>query len=177
MLFAFAAATTAAAAALATTTTTTTTTTAAPAMYLGAAASATMYLGAATAAAGMAHAPGSALAAAGMSSAPIMPAVPAAPAKTDAPAIVAPIPARPIPTIFVPAIIVTEPDELHALDHIQAVGRRSDRSGRDDRGRADARAHDRCAGKEYGCGRNGDHESTLDDLPEFGLRTCLFLPL
>ena len=35
-------------------------------------------------------------------------------------------------------MIVTEPDQLHALDHIQGVGRSADRSESDDRGRADA---------------------------------------
>jgi hypothetical protein len=102
---------------------------------------------------------------AGMSAMPMMPAVTAAPADAGRKVLAAPVPARPVPTVVIPAIIVTEPDELRALDHIQAVGRSVNCSRRNHRGRVDVDADDRCAGNENGGGRNGNSESTHDDLP------------
>jgi hypothetical protein len=104
---------------------------------------------------------------AGMSAMPMMPAVAAAPANAGRKVLAAPVPARPVPTVVIPAIIVTEPDELRALDHIQAVGRSANCSRRNHRGRVDVGADDRCAGNENGGGRNGNSESTHDDLPVF----------
>jgi hypothetical protein len=63
--------------------------------------------------------------------------------------------------------MATEPNELRALDHIQAVGRCANRSGRDHRGRAEAGARYRCAGYENGCGRDRDHKSTHNDPARF----------
>jgi hypothetical protein len=99
---------------------------------------------------------------AGMSPTPMMPAVAAAPAKAGNEVSAAPVPAGAVPTVVVPAIILTEPDELRALDYIQARGRTANCSGCDHRRRTGA--HDRSAGNEDGCGRNGNGESTHDDL-------------
>jgi hypothetical protein len=63
-----------------------------------------------------------------MSSTPMMPAVAAAPADARSEVLVAPVPAGAVPTVVIPAVIVTEPNELRALDYIQAVGRASNRS-------------------------------------------------
>ena len=65
----------------------------------------------------------------GVSAAPMMPAVAAAPADARSEVLVAPVPAGAVPTVVVPAIIAAEPDELRALDHIQAVGRAAKRCG------------------------------------------------
>ena len=100
--------------------------------------------------------------AAGMSPTPMMPAVAAAPAEARNEVLAAPVPAGAVPTVVVPAIILTEPDELRALDYIQAVGRTANCSGCAHRRRTGA--HDRSAGNEDGCGRNGNGESTHGDL-------------
>ena len=63
-----------------------------------------------------------------MSSTPMMPAVATAPTDAGSEVLVAPVSAGPVPTIVIPAVIVTEPDELRALDYIQPVGRTSNRS-------------------------------------------------
>jgi hypothetical protein len=66
--------------------------------------------------------------------------------------------------------MATEPNELRALDHIQAIGRCANRSRRDHRGRVEA--HYRRARKENGCGRDRDHEFTHGDLVKFD-RECI----
>ncbi len=109
----------------------------------------------------------SAMTAAGMSAMPVMPAVAAAPADAGREILTAPVPAWAVPTVVIPTIMATEPDELRALDHVQAVGRIANRSGPNHRGCTDAGAHDRCAGNENGRGRNGNGESTHDGLPVF----------
>jgi len=80
-----------------------------------------------------------------MSAAPSVPAVAATPTQTTTKHVAAPIPARPLPSVVVPAILATEPNELGALDHIEAVGRSAKRFGCDDRRRAEAGAHYRYA--------------------------------
>ena len=100
---------------------------------------------------------------AGVSATPMMPAVAAAPADAANEVLAAPVPPGAVPTVVVPAIIATEPDELRALDYIQALGRTANCSGCDHRRRTGA--HDRSAGNEDGCGRNGNGESTHGDLP------------
>ncbi len=100
-----------------------------------------------------------------MSPTPMMPAVAATPTDAGVEVLVAPVPAGAVPPVVVPTVIVTEPDELRALDHIQVVGRPAKRFGRGYWGCADARAHERCAGNEDGCGRNRNSESTHNDLP------------
>jgi hypothetical protein len=94
----------------------------------------------------------------GMTTSPMMPAVAAAPADAGGSVLVTPVPAGAVPTVVVPAIIVTKPNELRALDDIQAIGRTANRS------RCDhcAGAHDRCADDENGCGRNGNSQSSHD---------------
>jgi hypothetical protein len=99
-----------------------------------------------------------AMAATGVSAAPAVPTVAAAPADARRQVLAAPVPAWAVPTVVVPAVIVTEPDELRALDHLQAVGRTANCSGRDHRRRAGA--HDRRAGNEHRCGRDGNNQST-----------------
>src|SRR5664280_422520 len=47
---------------------------------------------------------------------PAMPAVAAAPAKTRAPRVVAPVPARALPAVIVPAVIAAKEEELRLLD-------------------------------------------------------------
>jgi len=94
-----------------------------------------------------------------------VPAVTTAPADAVNAVLVAPVPARAVPTVVVPAIIMTEPDKRCALDDIQAVSRVANCCGRDHRGCADA--YHRCAGNEYGCGCNANGKSLHDDLPAF----------
>ena len=105
--------------------------------------------------------------AAGMSATPMMPAVAAAPADAGREVLTAPVPARPVPTVVIPAIIVPKPDELRAFDHVQAVGRTANCSRRNHRSRADASAHDRCAGDENGCRHDGNSELGMNVLPVF----------
>jgi hypothetical protein len=116
--------------------------------------------------------------AAGMSAMPVTPAVAAAPADAGREILTAPVPAWAVPTVVIPAIMATEPNELRALDHIQAIGCCADRSRRDHRGRVEA--HYRRARKENGCGRDRDHEFTHGDLVNFDLerqrRAGLFVP-
>jgi hypothetical protein len=102
---------------------------------------------------------------AGMSAMPMMPAVAAAPADAGRKVLAAPVPAWAVPTVVIPAIIVTEPDELRALDHVQAVGCSANCSRRNHRDRADAGADDRCARNENGCRRNGNSESMHERPP------------
>jgi hypothetical protein len=78
----------------------------------------------------------------GVAPVPMMPAVTAAPADAGSKVLAAPVPAWAVPTIVIPAIIVTEPDELRALDYIQAVGHTANRSRCNHRSRANTGAHD-----------------------------------
>jgi len=95
-----------------------------------------------------------------MSAAPSVPAVAATPTQTTTKRVAAPIPARPLPSVVVPAILATEPNELGALDHIQAVGGSAERCGCDHRRRAEAVAHYRYAANENCCRPERDHKST-----------------
>jgi hypothetical protein len=54
----------------------------------------------------------------GVAPVPMMPAVTAAPADAGSKVLAAPVPAWAVPTVVIPAIIVTEPNELRALDYI-----------------------------------------------------------
>jgi hypothetical protein len=105
----------------------------------------------------------SAMTAAGMSAMPVMPAVATAPADAGREILTAPVPAWAVPTVVIPTIMATEPDELCALDHVQVVGRIANRSGPNHRGCTDAGAHDRCTDNENG-GGNDSSKSTHDDL-------------
>ncbi len=102
----------------------------------------------------------------GMSAMPMMPAVAAAPADAGSTVLAAPVPAWAIPPVVVPAIMVTEPDELRTLDHVQAIGRVANYCGRDHRGRVDAGAYEWYAGNECRCSRDRSR-FTHDDLRAF----------
>ena len=56
---------------------------------------------------------------------PAMPAVAAAPAITRAPRVVAPVPARALPAVIVPAVIVAKEEELRLLDRKDLRRRKS----------------------------------------------------
>jgi hypothetical protein len=107
---------------------------------------------------------------AGMAAMPAVPAVAATPAQTATRFIAAPIPARPTPTAVIPAIMATEPNELRALDHIQAVGRGANRSWRDHRGRIEA--HYRCTSKKNSCSRDRDHKFPHRTSQSLSLSLC-----
>jgi hypothetical protein len=92
-----------------------------------------------------------------------MPAVAAAPTDAGSEILVTPVPAGAVPTVVIPAVIVTEPDELRALDYIQTVGRTSNCSRY--RGCTDAGPHDRLTANEDGGDRNRHSESMHDDFP------------
>ncbi len=113
-----------------------------------------------------------------MSAAPTVPAVAAAPTQTTTERVAAPIPARPPPSVVVPAILATEPNELGAFDDIQAVGRSTKRFRRDDWRRASA--HNRYAANENCCRPESNREFTHDvpvSLKSEGKRRAgLFVP-
>lgn len=98
-----------------------------------------------------------------MSSTPMMPTIAAAPTDAGSEVLVAPVPAGAVPTVVIPAVIVTEPDELRALNYIQAIGRSSNRSSH--RGCTDTGPHDRRTANEDGCGRNRHSEPMHNDFP------------
>jgi hypothetical protein len=54
----------------------------------------------------------------GVSAAPAVPAVAAAPPHAANEVLAAPVPPGAVPTVVVPAIVPTKPDELRALDYI-----------------------------------------------------------
>lgn len=102
-----------------------------------------------------------------MTAVPTVPAIAAAPADARSEVLAAPVPAWSVPAIVIPAIIAAEPDKLHALDYIQAVGRTSNRRGRDDRSSIDRGLHDRPANNKYGCCENGNRNSVHNDLSRY----------
>jgi hypothetical protein len=118
------------------------------------------------------------MAAAGMSAMPMMPAIAAAPADAGTEILTAPVPAWAIPAVVVPAIIATEPDELRALDHVQAVGGIADRGWCDRWSGVGAGAYYRHTGNKHGRDRKRAGDSTHDNLPklDFPIHTLRELP-
>jgi hypothetical protein len=75
-------------------------------------------------------------AAARMTAMPMMPAIAAAPTNSARLVRTAPIPARAVPTIVVPTVIMTIPNELDVFGHTQAVYRCTNCCGRAHRDRS-----------------------------------------
>jgi hypothetical protein len=93
----------------------------------------------------------------------MMPAVATAKADAGNEVLATPIPAGAVPAVVVPAIIAAKPNELRALYDIQVISRTENCLGCNHW--CCASAHDRNDSNKGGCGRDGNGESTHDDLP------------
>jgi hypothetical protein len=69
--------------------------------------------------------------------APAVPALPAAPTQAGTPSITAPVPARTLPPVVIPAKPPPAEEELDVLDHVETIDRGLNCVGRTDRRRFD----------------------------------------
>jgi len=95
-----------------------------------------------------------------MPAGPTLPALPATPAEALAPTITAPVPARALPSIVVPAVPMPRPNELGSLGQIETVEGGSDAVGRADRRSFDASTDQDPAGNQRSCRSRGQNKFT-----------------
>jgi len=100
------------------------------------------------------------IASAAMLAGPTVPALPATPAEALAPSITAPVPARALPGIVVPAVSPSRENELGVLGQIETVDGGSDAIRRTDRRGFNASTDQDPAGNQRGCRSRSENKLT-----------------